>query len=163
MAMNMPPHCWKRCKTTSTGKPPLRYLVYSEDWLACSKPAPTTSSAAEIPSTGSSGKKSRKRSKPTVSVPVVMNMTTVKGRPCNQHRRTAPTSVVRRHLIKRNYQLKPLGRSKTIFRIENTTIYCGFTEVRFHNIWWSKFKIWLCSRFQYLKRGKHRRKKFCRL
>ena len=68
---------------------------------------------SKIALTASSGRRSRKRSRPTVSDPVVMNMTTVKGRPCNQYRRTAPCSVVRRYLTKRNKQLKPLGEVKT--------------------------------------------------
>ena len=38
-------------------------------------------------------------------VPVVMNMTTTRGSPCKQYRRTAPFGIVRRHLTKRNKQL----------------------------------------------------------
>ena len=59
-------------------------------------PAPSTSSAAETPSTGSSGRRLRKRNRPMVSAPAVRNMTTMKIRPCNHYRRATPFGIVRR-------------------------------------------------------------------
>ena len=106
MAMNMPLFCWKRCRTISTGKPHPQCSDCSVDWLVCSSPAPTTSSAAEIPLSGNNGRRSKKRNRLVVSAPVVMNMTTTRGRPCNHYRRTTPFGIVRRHLTKRNKQLK---------------------------------------------------------
>ena len=52
-------------------------------------------------------------------------------------------------------------KSEAFAKLKTTTICCGFADGWFHNIWWSKSKICLCSRFQNKERGRHRYSQFC--
>ena len=54
-----------------------------------------------------------------------------------------------------------LYEGKTISRDKYTTICCGETQWYFHNIWWSRINIRVCSRFQCRKRGRDQCKDFC--
>ena len=85
-----------------------------------------------------------------------------------QHRSAGPcsckqTSTTYRSVNPRfeNRGFFMLYEGKTISRDKYTTICCGETQWYFHNIWWSRINIRVCSRFQCRKRGRDQCKDFC--